>query len=125
MELEMMIEQATERAASKIIKKLRRENMIRTSEWNAYKRTERLLKLYPKCSDNSEMAHALESIKDDVYYPIITRHYFQSESFEFIADSMDIHIRTVFQNRKRLVTQLSEYLFADEISKTLLDKRTF
>lgn len=127
MKLTALIEQVSERTAAKTatktVQKLRRENMIRTSEWDAYKRTEKLLILYPKCTSNIEMAQALESIKNDAYYPVIVRHYFEKESFESIADSMGIHIRTVFQNRKRLVTLLSEFLYADDISQDLLNDK--
>lgn len=87
-----------------------------------YKKTEKLLYLYPRCMRANEMTDALEIIKGDPYFMIIAWHYFDGVTFEKIAEQTKKKKRTVYYHRDRLVQKLSEYLFADEISEKILKK---
>lgn len=62
----------------------------------------------------------LKGIKEDKYYELIPLKYFECYSVEEVAEKLKIDRATYFRNRSRLITELSELIFPDEILKKIL-----
>lgn len=62
----------------------------------------------------------LQGIKNDKYFDIIPLRYFNWCTNEEIAEKLNIDRATLFRNKNRLITELSEIIFPDEILKKIL-----
>lgn len=62
----------------------------------------------------------LKGIKEDKYYELIPLKYFKCYSVEEVTEKLEIDRSTYFRNRSRLITELSELIFPDEILKKIL-----
>lgn len=62
----------------------------------------------------------LEVIKNDKYYSIIPLKYFECYTNEGAAEKLNIDRATFFRNKNRLINELSELIFPDEILKKIL-----
>lgn len=58
---------------------------------------------------------AIEGLKDDPYYDLISMRYFEGCSREEIAEHFDVDVRTVNRQKNRLVNKLAIVLFSDEV----------
>jgi hypothetical protein len=58
---------------------------------------------------------ALDTLKDDPYYDIISLRYFEGCSREEIAEHFNVDVRTVTRNKNRLINLLQIRLFSDEV----------
>lgn len=56
------------------------------------------------------VAHALNQLIDDKYIDIIFLHYRDGKTLEWIAECMDVEVRTVLRNKKRLICRIYELL---------------
>lgn len=63
--------------------------------------------------------HAVDSLKDDPYYELISMRYFEGHSQEQIAEYFDCDVRTVRRNKNRLINLLQIMLFSDEVIKQI------
>jgi RNA polymerase sigma factor (sigma-70 family) len=61
------------------------------------------------------LENALGKLKDDPYFEIIPKYYFEEKTHEVIADEMGVNNGTVSRNRKRLIKDLSIMLFSDKV----------
>ena len=60
-----------------------------------------------------QIEEALEEIRDDPYYDIIPMYYFEGETRENIALTLETTVRTVARNKRRLIDYLKVKLFSD------------
>ena len=58
---------------------------------------------------------AIEGLKDDPYYDLISMRYFEGCSREEIAEHFDCDVRTTNRQKNRLVNKLAIVLFSDEV----------
>lgn len=58
---------------------------------------------------------AIDALKDDPYYDLISLRYFKGYSMEDIAEHLGCDVRTVQRNKNRLINLLQIRLFSDEV----------
>lgn len=58
---------------------------------------------------------AIEGLKGDPYYDLISMRYFEGCSREEIAEHFDCDVRTTNRQKNRLVNRLAIVLFSDEV----------
>lgn len=58
---------------------------------------------------------AIETLKDDPYFEIISMRYFEGQTREDIAEYFEVDVRTITRNKNRLINQLQIRLFSDEV----------
>ena len=62
----------------------------------------------------------LEEIRNDEYYKIIELRYFENGTIENISEELKYSVATVKRNRNRLVNELCEILFPEEVLEKFL-----
>lgn len=60
--------------------------------------------------DGNGISYALNQLIDDKYIDIIFLHYRDGKTLEWIAEVMDVEVRTVLRNKKRLICRIYELL---------------
>lgn len=68
-------------------------------------------KIYRDKTEIDEIDFALQSVKDDEYYPIVTMKYFQHKTDEEIAEKIACDPRTIRRNKSRLVRTVAVKLY--------------
>lgn len=56
------------------------------------------------------VAHALNQLSDDPYIDIIFLQYRDGKTIEWIAEYMEVEVRTILRNKKRLIIKIYELL---------------
>lgn len=56
------------------------------------------------------VAHALNQLSDDRYIDIIFLQYRDGKTIEWIAEFMNVEVRTIMRNKKRLIIKIYELL---------------
>jgi hypothetical protein len=114
---------------NKTIIKLRAEGLLRDEARSAVQKTEDILRNYPyfKLSDQpftqnfcKKVDEAIDKIRGDYYFEIITMYYFDDVSRENIAAHFRTSESTISRNGIRLVEKLSSILFPDDMIIDLL-----
>ena len=104
--------------------KLKVAGLMKDDRKTAYQKTEELLRNYNAFLESDQpytqkliekVEHALDEIKDDIYYGIIPMCYFYDKTREEIAEHYDTTVTTVSRNKTRLVNKLKSYLFSDDV----------
>lgn len=125
-EVAKIIEQASEAAVMKALKKLKDAGRITYVFSNSFKKTEELLYLYPKLPDDHperlRVDKALEKIKDDDYKDVIASRYFDGLTITEIAEIYDVKYQNISKKRNKLVKILASELFPEDVLKEILDK---
>lgn len=120
----MNVDEIIENTVNRTVLKLKVAGLMRDDRKTAAQKTEDLLKKYPRfqLSDQpytkklcDRIAQALETIKDDYYYDIITMYYFEERTREDVAAHYRTSETTISRNKKRLVDKLSDVLFSDDL----------
>lgn len=62
---------------------------------------------------------AIDTLKDDPYYDIISLRYFEGYSREEIAEHFNVDVRTVTRNKNRIINLLQIRLFSDEVIRQI------
>jgi DNA-directed RNA polymerase specialized sigma subunit len=100
---------------NKMIKALKNEGFMRDEDDVIYAETAKILRDYyngvyhndPEEREKKEdIEKALDSIKRDQYYDVITMYYGNRETIEFIAEMLDVDVSTVVRNKKRLCLEI-------------------
>lgn len=68
-------------------------------------------KIYRDKTEIDEIDFALQPVKDDEYYPIVTMKYFEQKTDEEIAEKIACDPRTVRRNKSRLVRTVAVKLY--------------
>lgn len=94
------------------IRELRRENLLRDAEGIAYKEiSDRLQRFYaPFNAVDADLEKAIETLNDDRYRHILWMFYRDGYTVEDIAERLNVDVRTVTRNKKRLCLKLFEIL---------------
>ena len=103
--------------------KMKMVGLVKDNTKTAFQKTEEILRNYPtfkKIKDQpytvklvKQIEEALEEIRDDPYYDIIPMYYFEDETRENIALTLETTVRTVARNKRRLIDYLKVKLFSD------------
>ena len=125
-ELQQIIDKAAETAAIKTLRKLKDAGRITYVFSNSFKKTEELLYLYPKLSeDNPEkqrIDEALEKIEADDYFGVIPSRYFDGMTITEISEIYDCKYQNISKKRNKLVKILASELFPEEVLREILQK---
>lgn len=121
-----IIDQAAEAAAIKTLRKLKDAGRITYVFSNSFKKTEELLYLYPKLSeDNPErqrIDEALKKIEADDYFGVIPSRYFDGMTITEISEIYDCKYQNISKKRNKLVKILASELFPEDVLKEILQK---
>lgn len=121
-----IIDQAAEAAAIKTLRKLKDAGRITYVFSNSFKKTEELLYLYPKLSeDNPEkqrIDEALKKIEADDYFGVIPSRYFDGMTITEISEIYDCKYQNISKKRNKLVKILASELFPEEVLREILQK---
>lgn len=60
--------------------------------------------------DSNGVSHALNQLTDDDYLDIIFLQYRDGKTVEWVAEYMDVEVRTIMRNKKRLINRIYELL---------------
>lgn len=60
--------------------------------------------------DGNGISYALNQLSDDQYIDIIFLQYRDSKTLEWVAEYMDVEVRTIMRNKKRLICRIYELL---------------
>lgn len=125
-ELEAMIDKAATKAAERTLNHLKDSGKIKYYFSNSFKKTEELLRLYPKLQDDhfekKRIEKALEKIKDDDYKDVIASHYFDGMTLNEISEIYDCKYQNISKKRNKLVKILASELFPEDVLKELLER---
>lgn len=125
-ELEKIIQKAADQAAMKTLNKLKESGRITYVFSNSFKKTEELLRLYPKLPDDhperKRIEQALEKIKDDDYCDVIASRYFDGLSIVEISEIYDCKYQNISKKRNKLVKILASELFPEDVLNEILQK---
>ena len=118
------IEKIIEDTVNRTVLKLKMSGLMKDDRKTAAQKTEEILKNYPrfKLSDQpytkklcDKIETAMNTIKDDYYYNIISLYYFDGMTREEVAERYNTSETTISRNKKRLVDALSAILFSDDL----------
>lgn len=125
-QIKAYIRQAAEESAARAVEKLRESGRINRVFPKTFKKTEELLYLYPKLSeDNPErqrVDEALTKIQGFDYCDIVASKYFDGLTLEEISDIYDCAYQTTCNRRNKLVNILARQLFPEDVLAELLEK---
>lgn len=118
------IEKIIEDTVNRTVLKLKMSGLMKDDRKTAAQKTEELLRNYPrfKLSDQpytiklcDKIETAMNTIKDDYYYDVISLYYFEGKTREEVAEKFDTSETTISRNKKRLIDALSAVLFSDDL----------
>ena len=118
------IEKIIEDTVNRTVLKLKMSGLMKDDRKTAAQKTEEILKNYPrfKLSDQpytkklcDKIETAMNTIKDDYYYDVISLYYFDGMTREEVAEHFNTSETTISRNKKRLVDDLSAVLFSDDL----------
>ena len=118
------IEKIIEDTVNRTVLKLKMSGLMKDDRKTAAQKTEEILKNYPrfKLSDQpytkklcDKIETAMNTIKDDYYYDVISLYYFDGMTREEVAERFNTSETTISRNKKRLVDDLSAVLFSDDL----------
>lgn len=93
------------------VKELMRNGMLKRADDVAYSETSsRLFEYFKAPERDQEMGEALEKVKNDFYFEIITAYYRDRRTIDEIAARYDCEISTVSRNKKRMCLKIHQLL---------------
>ena len=99
----IMFQSNSGKAPERDLEELRQEKIFALTE-----------KLYRDSKNVEEMDIAINYVKADPYYKIITMTYLEERQLEDIAEALNCDKTTIWRNRKRLIRQMSIVLYGAE-----------
>lgn len=123
------IEQIIRRTVSATVLQLQAAGLLKDNEMTAYKKTEALLREYPRLRNLQEpyaqrvvqeVEACLAEAENEPYLDVIRLYYFAGNKNAACADIMCCDERTCRRYRRKLVEQFSVRLASDEFIKELL-----
>ena len=60
--------------------------------------------------DGNGVSYALKLLLDDPYVDIIFLQYRDGKTIDWVAEYLDVEVRTIMRNKKRLITKIYEIL---------------
>lgn len=90
------------------ILELKQQELLQDVESAAYKEiSERLTRFFtPSAAQDDDLAEAFDQLKDDKYRHILWMFYRDGYTVEEIAERLNVDVRTVSRNKKRLCLEI-------------------
>ena len=104
----MMDETEVKKIVRQTIKELMKQELLKDAIGIAYKEiSERLQRFYaPYAVEDKELSEAIDQLKGDKYRHILWMFYRDGYTVEEIAEKLDVDVRTISRNKKRLCIEL-------------------
>lgn len=125
------IKSIIEETVNETVLKLKKANLIRGNEKSALQKTEELLKNYKKLKASNpesesvtgktikKVESAIKVFAHDDYAGLIEMIYFKNMTREECAEYFGVEPITITRNKRRMVNELKNVLFADDVIKEL------
>ena len=117
------IREVIDETVNATVLKMKMVGLVKDNTKTAFQKTEEILRNYRTFKKIKDQPHtvklvkqieeALVEIRDDPYYDIIPMYYFEGETRENIALTLETTVRTVARNKRRLIDYLKVKLFSD------------
>ena len=103
-----MDETEVKKIVRQTIKELMKQELLKDAIGIAYKEiSERLQRFYaPYAVEDKELSEAIDQLKGDKYRHILWMFYRDGYTVEEIAEKLDVDVRTISRNKKRLCIEL-------------------
>lgn len=117
------VDQIIEETVNMTVLKLKGAGLIKGDQKTAAVKTEELLRNYPKfkLSDQERTKElcqkievALDTIRSDYYFEVISLYYFEKYTREEVAAYFNTSETTISRNKRRLIDDLAAVLFSDD-----------
>ena len=126
--IEAAAEMAAQKTAREVIAELQRTGQLRPELLGTFKKTERVLYMFPTMQDGDgetgrlyrQIRAALGVIADDPYFDLIKLKYFSGWTHERIAEYFDVDEKTIRYQRKKLIERLRPLIFSDEYLREII-----
>lgn len=122
-DIKKLIEDTAEATAKKTVRNLKNMGKLKRVFGNSYRKTEKLLYLYPKLpeghTERIRVDNALTAIEDSDYKDVVASKYFDGLTFEEIAEIYDCTVQNITKNRNKLVERLAAELFPEDVAAEL------
>ena len=102
----MLDESEVKRIVQLTITELKKQELLQDAESVAYKEISERLNNYYIGYHDDDLQAVLDDLKNDSYFDIITMFYFEGYTVEKIAEQLDVDVRTVSRNKKRLCLEM-------------------
>lgn len=102
----MIDESEVKRIVQLTISELKKQELLRDAEGVAYKEISERLHAYYIGIHDDDLQAVLDEVKGDRYFDIITMFYFEGYTVEKIAEHLDVDVRTISRNKKRLCLEI-------------------
>lgn len=104
----MMDETEVKKIVRQTIKELMKQELLKDAIGIAYKEiSDRLQRFYaPYAVEDKELSEAIDQLKGDKYRHILWMFYRDGYTVEEIAEKLDVDVRTISRNKKRLCIEL-------------------
>ena len=100
-----MTEKEIKRIVKMTINEFRRERLLNDARTEIEETSDRLFRFYNGTEDK-EMEAAIDAVRRDKYFCIITLYYRENMTIEKIAEKIDVDVRTVTRNKRRLCLEI-------------------
>lgn len=125
-ELKVIIQKAAEEAATRTMKKLKESGRITYAFPNSFKKTEEVLRLYPKLNpehpERKRIDAALATIADDEYCDVIASRYFDGLTIVELSEIYGCKYQNISKHRNQLIRRLAAELFPEDVLNEILSK---
>lgn len=117
------VDQIIEETVNMTVLKLKGAGLMKGDQKTAAVKTEELLRNYPKfkLSDQERTKElcrkievALDTIRSDYYFEVISLYYFEKYTREEVAVYFNTSETTISRNKRRLIDDLAAVLFSDD-----------
>lgn len=93
------------------IAELRHQGLLKDDIQQAYQAVAQRLKMYYEGKSDPKLAEALDKLRNDVYFEVLTMYYRDGLKVEQIADIMIANAGTISRNKRRLCLEIYTELY--------------
>ena len=106
-EVKNIISSTVDTTIDKMLKYLKKNKMLKEPEDIIYTDATDLLNVYYKNGqEDMEITYAIRGLRFDPYYRIIPLYFEEGKTIEQIAEILDVDVRTIARNKKRLLLSI-------------------
>ena len=103
----MLDESEVKRIVQLTVREMKREDLLRDAEDVAYREiSDRLKSYYEEGAEDPALSEALKDLQSDKYFDTVFLFYAEGFKVEAIAELLEVDVRTVTRNKKRLCLAL-------------------
>jgi predicted transcriptional regulator len=89
------------------VQQMKREGLLKRADDVAYSEiSSRLFEYFRDPRKYADIGQALEKVRDDQYFPVITGYYQKRMTADELAQMLDCEYTTIMRNKKRLCLQI-------------------